>query len=93
MKTLLFLSRVTFIYNLCMIVTLLMRYINFMPDKEMKSSIIVAGLILSIVFNGIIHLWIMIAVISKRSFKIFKPAWLFIANLLCFVYQIYTFLI
>jgi hypothetical protein len=92
MKTLLFLSRVTFIYNLCMIATLLMGYINFMPDKEMKSSIIVAGLFLSIVFNGLIHVWMGMMLLRKRSLLIFSPAWLFITNFCCFIYQIYMLL-
>ncbi len=92
MKTLLFLSRVTFIYNACMIVTLLMGYFNFMPDKEIKSSIIVAGLFLSIVFNGLLHCWIGVSLLRQRSLKIFQPAWLFIANFCCFIYQIYMLL-
>ncbi len=89
MKTLQFLSRVTFIYNGCMIVTLLMGYVNFMADKEIKSSIIVAGLFLSIVFNGLIHLWVGVLLFKNASLRIFRPAWLFIANFCCFIYQIY----
>ena len=92
MKTLLFLSRVTFIYNLCMVVTLLMGYFNFMPVKELKSSIIVAGLFLSIVCNGLVHLYLLVILIRTRSFHVFKPAWLFIVNFLCFTYQFYMLL-
>jgi len=92
MKSLLFLSRVTFIYNLCMLVTLLMGYFNFMPDKELKSSIIVAGLFLSIIFNGLIHLWMGALLIKEKSIKIFQPSWLFTANFFCFIYQIYKML-
>lgn len=89
MKTLVFLSRVTFIYNLCMLVTLIMGYFNFMPEKGIKSSIVVAGLFLSIVFNGVANLGLVFLLIKKQSFKIFQPAWLFIANFLCFIFQLY----
>jgi hypothetical protein len=92
MKTLLFLSRVTFIYNVCMIVAVLMGYFNFLPDKEIKSNILVAGLFLSVVFNGLIHLWIPFLLLKKRSLRIFHPAWLFVINFLCFIYQIYMLL-
>ena len=92
MLTLLFLSRVTFLYNLCMIATLLVGYFNIMPDREMNSSIIVAGLFLAIVFNGLIHLWAAALLIRERSVKMFTPAWLFVVNFLCFLYQIYMLL-
>ena len=93
MKTLLFLSRVTFIYNLCMIVALLMGYFNFMPAKEVKSSFIAVGLFLAIVCNGLIHLWMGGMLLKYRSLKIFQPAWLFVINAICFLYQIYMLLI
>ncbi len=92
MKTLLFLSRVTFIYNLCMMVTLLMGYFNFMPDKGIKSSIVVAGLFLSIVFNGLTNLWMLVMLLNKRHLTMFQPAWLFIVNFLCFIFQTYMLL-
>ena len=93
MKTLQFVARVTFIYNLCMIGALLLGMFDFMASKEMKSSIIVSGLFLSIVFNAFIHLWMGVLLIKYRSLKIFKPAWLFIVNFICFIYQIYMVLL
>ncbi|MEO6001389.1 MAG: hypothetical protein ABIN89_31345 [Chitinophagaceae bacterium] len=92
MKTLLFLARVTFIYNLCMVITLLMGYFNLMPDKGIKSGIMVAGLFLSIVFNGLTNLWLVALLFKERSFKFIQPAWLFITNFLCFIFQIYMLL-
>ena len=92
MKTLLFLARVTFIYNLCMVIVLVLGYFNYVPDKEIKSSIIVAGLFLSIIFNGITNAWILLLFFKKQSLTMFQPAWLFITNFLCFIFQIYMML-
>ena len=43
-----------------MIVAVLMGYFNFLPDKEIKSSILVAGLFLAIVFSALVHLWMLV---------------------------------
>jgi len=92
MKTLLFLARVTFIYNLCMVITLLLGYLNFMPDKGVKPGIIVAGLFLSIVFNGLSNTGMVVLLIRKTSLAFLQPAWLFVTNFLCLIFQIYMLL-
>jgi hypothetical protein len=76
-----------------MLVTLLMGYFSFMPDRAIKSGILVAGLFLSIVFNGLTSIWVLGRMaINKDHFSLFQPAWLFILNFLCFIFQLYMLL-
>lgn len=89
MKPVIFLARVTFIYNICTLLTWLMRYLNFFPEGNLKSTIIVSGLLLAVVFNILTGLWCVFLVLKGEPLSNFRPQWLFISNLLCFIYQIY----
>jgi hypothetical protein len=92
MKTILFLSRVTFIYNLCMVATLLMRLFNFIPEGSLKSTILVGGLLLSGVCNLLIIGCLAVMLIRGSTFKSFQPRWLFTVNLFFFIFQFYMLL-
>ena len=89
MRYLLQIARITLIYNFCFLLTVVLRYYDFIPDRETKSTIIVAGYILSLIANLILHAWILAVVAPKKSFAPLRPAWLFVANTICFITQIY----
>jgi hypothetical protein len=92
MKTILFVSRVTFIYNLCMLGALLIRFYDFMPEGAMRSTILIGGLVLSVAFNTAWVLCIGFLFIRGKKWKFFQPVWLFAVNFLCFIFQIYLLL-
>jgi hypothetical protein len=92
MKMLLFLSRVTFLYNICMIVTLLMRYQNFIREGAVQSVILVSGIVLSIVFNSLVNSVAVFFLVKKTPPAAFRPQWLFVVNFLCFIFQLYLLL-
>lgn len=92
MKMLLFLSRVAFLYNVCMIMTLLMRYLNFIPAGAVQTTILVSGIVLSVVFNSLVHGWAALFLVKKIPRSAFRPHWLFVVNLLCFIFQLYLLL-
>ncbi|MEO6916735.1 MAG: hypothetical protein ABI151_14805 [Chitinophagaceae bacterium] len=89
MRSLLKLARVTLLYNICFLVTVVLRYYDFIPDRDFKSGVIVSGYILSLIANLILHVWLLVIVTRKKSFAPLQPVWLFIANSLCFIVQIY----
>lgn len=89
MKSILLLARITFIYNICLLVTLILRYYDFIADVLTKSTIIVAGYILSLIGNIALCIFVLTLLASRKSLDILRPRWLFIANALVFIIQIF----
>ena len=89
MKAVIFFARITFIYNLCMLVTFMMRYFNFIAEGNLKSTIVVAGYVLAVFCNAIMALWCLALVIRGERLIFFQPRWMFIFNSLCLIFQIY----
>ena len=89
---LLFLSRVAFLYNGCMFITLLMRYLAFIPGGAVQSTILVSGIVLSVVFSSLVNGWTVLLLIKKVPLARFRPLWLFSVNFLCFIFQLYLLL-
>lgn len=92
MKTLLFLSRVAFLYNLCMLATFGMRYFRPLEAGAVQSVILISGVVLSVVFTGAVNLWVLLLLLRKRPVGAFRPQWLFAVNFLCFIFQVYLLL-
>jgi hypothetical protein len=90
MSRLLFISRVAFICNICMIVAWLMRYADPLRNTTLQSTVIIAGFLLAVIFNLIALIWVILLVMRGLR-NIPDPAWLFIINFLCFAFQIYLF--
>jgi hypothetical protein len=89
MTHLLFISRVAFISNVCMLVTFIMRYVHIIDNKEIQSTIIIAGFLLSFVFNLIAAVVMLLMLFSNQAGRIHSAAWLFTVNFLCFIFQLY----
>jgi hypothetical protein len=88
MKHLLFVSRVAFICNCCMFLALVMKYVQFVDNKDAQSTIIIAGFLLSFVFNLLAAAGVLILLVKKQSERI-RPAWLFTVNFLSLIFQLY----
>ncbi|MBE7172452.1 MAG: hypothetical protein INR73_17830 [Williamsia sp.] len=84
-----FLAKVAFLYNLCMVATLVMRYLQFIQEGALQSTILVSGIVLSIVFNGLVNSWAIVVLLVKKSPGGLRPLWLFGVNFLCFIFQLY----
>lgn len=73
-----------------MIMTLVMRYLHFIPQGAVQSTILVSGIILSVVVNGLVNGWAAGLLLVKRGpVSRLRPAWLFGVNFLCFIFQLY----
>lgn len=92
MKELLFLSRVAFLYNLCMIAAFWMRYQGPVSGGAVQSTILVSGIVLSILFSGVVMLWMIVLLLRKTPVAAFRPPWLFVFNGCFFIYQLYLLL-
>lgn len=92
MKMLAFLSKVAFLYNLCMIATFGMRYQAVVSPGAVQSTILVSGIVLSVLFSAVVSAWVFLLLLRKVPLSAFRPQWLFGINLLCFIFQLYLLL-
>lgn len=86
-----FFERITFICNLFFGLCVLVRYTSFLPAEFIPSTIIILGWVLSFFLN-VITLLIFIVLLVKDG-RLHLPAWLFAANLLCLIVQIFIYFI
>jgi len=91
MRGLLFTSRVAFICNLFFVLCLLMRYTHIYIPEAAKGFIVLVGWILSVIINVVLHAWIGLTRIQKKSSGI--PLWLKAFNLFWFFFQIVYFIL
>ena len=89
MRWLSFLSRVAFIGNLFFLLTLLLRWKNFIRDEATTSFIIILGYTLTVfVINPITNLlYFATLAIRKKLFDV-VPKWLVIANFIFLLLQL-----
>jgi len=88
MEKLLFLSRVAFICNICLLLSWLTQFISFLPAGIVSSTVLMLGLGLSIVFNFFVNIALLIVLLRGRSHITAFPRWLIIANLFFLIPQI-----
>jgi len=87
MANLLFFSRVGFLFNLCYLAGLFFRLGLLNSDIILSPSIIIAGNILSVLFNLILFTGYLVSMIKKRNIKP-VPLWLAIMNSLFLFIQL-----
>lgn len=85
MRWLLFISRVTFICNLCYILSVIGRYFNLEQLHEhVVSTIVILGFIAVFLNILVTIIWLISIFLGKK----FIPTWLGIVNLLCLIFQL-----
>ena len=87
-----FLSRVAVICNVCLLLALVMRYYSFVSSRDLQSTILVAGLVLSVVINGIVNIIYAVLLIKKSKLGTYLPIWLATINFLFLIFQFYLIL-
>ncbi len=85
MRLLLFISKVSFICNICYVLSVVGRYFNLEQIHDsVKNTVIILGFI-AVFINALVNLlWIFSLIIGKKS----VPLWLGIANFLFLIFQI-----
>jgi uncharacterized membrane protein YozB (DUF420 family) len=89
MRRLSFLSRVAFICNLCLAVVWLMRFFPALPYDAFVSTLIIAGLVLSFIFNGLVNLLYAWLLLRRKPLADHVPVWLAAVNFLFLIFQVY----
>lgn len=88
MRWLLFLSRVAFICNLLFLVSFSLRLYDWLKVEDIKSTIIILGWVLSIIFNPLANLCYILIFWVKRKGLAIVPAWLIVMNILFLFLQL-----
>ena len=92
MTRLSFLSKVAFICNACLLLVWLMRYLPEVPSGTIGSTIIIAGLVLSFIMNGLANVLYAVALIRRMPLRELVPVWLAVINFLFLTVQLYLIL-
>lgn len=92
MRLLLFLQRVAFICNLLFILCLVIRYTdNFIPNEEIRKTVIILGWIVSFILNWIVNIWEAVLLFNRKI--AIGPKLMRTFNFLIFLFQIFYFFI
>jgi len=84
-----FLSRVAFLCNVCLVLAWLLRYLPAIEYGTVVSTIIVAGLVLSFIVNGLVNILYAWLLVRRRPLRQYVPVWLAVVNFLFLIVQIY----
>lgn len=88
----LFLMRVTFICNVCLLLTWLTKYGSFLPKGFISSTVIVLGIGLSLILNLLLHIVLLVLLLMRKPVWQYFPRWLILANFLFLIAQLILFL-
>lgn len=88
MRKLLFFSRVTFICNICFVLTWLMRYMPAAGEGHIASTILILGIGLSFMLNILVNFFIIVFLLQRKPVGAHLPRWLMIANILFLIPQL-----
>jgi hypothetical protein len=88
-----FLSRVAFICNICFLLASFIQWLPHPPEAEPVASIIVMGYFLSMLFNVLVTLAIIVLFIIGKLRAAAIPTWLLVVNGLFFLLQLILFII
>ncbi|HYF31044.1 MAG TPA: hypothetical protein VD993_07990 [Chitinophagaceae bacterium] len=67
----------------------IMRYLPAMPQYSFVSTVIIAGLVLSFVVNGLVNLAYTYLLVRRRTLSMYVPVWLAIVNFIFLILQLY----
>ena len=87
MPKLYFFSRVALLCNICFLITFFIRHVPRLQDGFFISTIIIVGLVLSIVINALVNLFYLVVTVAGKPVIHFVPLWLVAINFLFFVFQ------
>jgi len=81
-------SRVAFICNVCLLLSILSRYVSFIPKGDVESTILIDGLILSFIVNAAVCTAYAVLLFRKKLIRDFVPVWLAAINFFFLVFQL-----
>jgi hypothetical protein len=90
MNKLSFWHKFAFIANICWLLTWVMKYYSIIPKGDLQSNVIIIGLVMANIVNGIVNLWTGL-LLSQKKLPAGIPRWLMTVNFIFLVPQLYLF--
>lgn len=87
MRWLLFLSRVAFVCNIFFLLAFSIRYVSWINDPDLVSTILILGWVFVFIFNPVVNIcyfWLFIS--GNKNLKIL-PVWLLTSNIFFLVIE------
>ena len=69
-----------------------MRYLPAVLSDTLGSTIIIAGMVLSFIMNGLVNVMYAVALIRRMPLREMVPVWLAVINFLFLIIQLYLIL-
>lgn len=88
MHLLRFLSRAAFICNSCFLLAMVLLWLPKPPQGELVSLVIVLGIVLALILNGLTNAWLAILLFGRDKQKKILPPWLAWTNFIFFILQL-----
>ena len=89
MRWLYTLSRLAFICNLFFLVALSLQVSQWLSNGEVTATVLIIGFFLAALVNPLVNIIYLLLFTIRRKFWHIVPAWLFTANVLFLVIQIF----
>lgn len=93
MNTSSFWHKLAFIANCCWLAAWALRYNAFLPDGNIRSTVLVTGLVLAYGLNVLANGWTLVLFLRGRLRTCSTPRWLLLVNFLFLLPQFYLFFI
>lgn len=91
MQSLLFFARVSFICNICFLLTWVFYFTPNLGDGHVVSTILVLGVVVAVVLNIVLNCIIIVLLLRRKPLWSHIPKWLVIFNLVCLIPQLIFF--
>lgn len=92
MQNLLFFFRITFICNVCLLLSALSKFWAILPEGFISSTVVVLGVGLAFFFNIAANLLLLVLLLRRKAALENFPKWLIIANFLFLIPEVYLLL-
>jgi hypothetical protein len=89
MRWLLFLSRLAFICNVFFLLAVSLQFSNWLKNEDLAGTIAILGYFLVALLNPLANIFYLALLLIRKKFWQAVPSWLFTANILFLVMQIF----
>ena len=89
MRWLLFLSRLAFISNVFFLLAVSLQITNWVKNEDISGTIAIIGYFMVAILNPLANMFYLALFVIRKKFWQVVPSWLFTANILFLVMQIF----
>ena len=89
MRWLLFLSRLAFICNVFFLLAISLQFSDWLKNEDLSGTIAIIGYFMVALINPLVNMFYLALFLIRKKFWQVVPSWIFTANILFLVMQIF----